>query len=202
MDSAIFDCKGKKMNRLYTLIFLIVSFCSFAQGVKTEKEFRLSEEEAPEVAREWMSLAFQNAKRIKWYFEEGKDSQSYEAKFKLNSKKYSVEFDKAGAIEDVEIGLSWNKMDKEIKQKLQTSFGQFEKFKLRKIQKQWSAPTSKALKEAIINNQPEGIIQRYEVEFRARIDGVLSYWEGLFDKEGVLIQKVRIITRATDNFDF
>ncbi|OEK02905.1 hypothetical protein BFP97_15840 [Roseivirga sp. 4D4] len=173
-----------------------------AQDVKVEQEFRVFADDVPKDAIEWLEEAFGSLKRVKWYFEESKDDETYEAKFKLKGKRYSVEFDEDGDIEDVEVVKPWRKLNEGLKVKLEKSLKAYKKFKLRKIQEQWTAEKSDDLIKAIKTNDLSAITVRYEIEFRAEIENVLGYWEGLFKDSGELIKRRRIQTRPTDNFDF
>ena len=156
----------------------------------------------PNDALDWIEEVYGKPKKLKWYFEENGKNESYEAKFKLNGLKYSVEFDDDGDIEDIEIQLSWRKLAPKLKAQLTSSFNKIEKFKLDKIQEQWSDKDENALKRAALSKDNSQITIRYEIVFRAQIDGVTGKWEGLFDQNGTLLEKRKIYTRPSDNFDF
>lgn len=164
-----------------------------AQRLKVEREYRTFPDLVPKDAREWMEEAYGQVKKVKWYYKEDQnDDESYEARFKLNRLKYSVAFDEDGDVEDIEIARSWKKLPAEIKNRLQTTFDSFDRFRLKTIEEQWTAKDEDDLKDAARNGSPGDIRLRYEVEFRARIDGIEARWEGLFDLDGSLLSK-RII---------
>ena len=179
-----------------------VTLSAQESGTKIEKEFKVNADQVPERSSTWIAEAFPNASKVKWYSEETSGKKSYEAKLKWQNRKYSVEFSKEGDIEDVEIKLNWKKLPEDIRKQLKNSFSQIEKFKLLKIQEQWSAADPDLLKAAIQQRDKKQINVKYEVEFRAMINGVHGQWEGLFDTSGKLLQTRRILTRPTDNLDF
>ena len=157
--------------------------------------------EVPEVSRQWLSTAFPNLPKVKWYKETTSGKESYEAKFKRNKKRYSVEFDTNGAVEDVERLTKWRALSNEVQASLGSTFDEMERFKLIKIQEQWTAATPRLLSEAILNNDRAAITLRFEVVFKANIEGEQAIWEGLFDANGQMLSKRKVILRPTDNLD-
>ena len=192
------------MRQIFVGVLLLFSTILSAQESKTkiEKEYRVNADQVPQKSGIWITEAFPNVSKVKWYSEETSGKKSYEAKLKWQGKKYSVEFSETGDIEDVEIRLNWRKQPDELRKLLQNSFSQMDKFKLLKIQEQWSAADPDVLKAAIQQQNKKKVNLKYEVEFRAVINGVHGHWEGLFDTSGKLLQTRRILTRPTDNLDF
>lgn len=177
-------------------------FWTNAQEVKEEREQRVKEKVVPGAIREWLSDTYPKAKKVKWYFETNSGKDSYEAKFKFGGERHSVEFSTEGIVEDIEIDKSLKELSPEVQDALKGAFGKFKKFKLEKIQEQWSADTPDQLKSAILNQDPAQATILYEVEFRAEIEGKLEYWEGLFNPEGKLLLRRKRVLRPTDNLDF
>jgi len=189
--------------RYIPFLFLLIQLGVLnGQDFKQEQEFRIGADLVPEKAFHWIEDVQLDGEKVKWYFEKSGSKESYEAKFKRNKSKYSIEFSKTGDIEDVEIQRSWKELTPELRALLQNSFGQFEKFKIKKIQEQWLSSNDDLLKLALSSNDASNLEVNYEIEFRAKIDGRFFFWEGLFDHKGKLIKKQRIKTRATDNLDF
>lgn len=186
-------------------IVLIFSFCSLAlngQSVKNEREEKVKTDEVPEESLDWLSKAFPELKKVKWYYEETSGRKSFEAKFKLAGSKYSVEFSELGVIEDVEIDKRLADLSPSVREKLETAFAQFEKFKAIKIQEQWTGSSPDLLQAAVLSANTSQIELRYEVVFKALIGKQHTLWEGLFDLEGKLLSKRRIALRPTDNLDY
>jgi hypothetical protein len=183
-------------------IFLFSSTLIFAQNEKIEAEQRIKSTEVPTKSIEWLRQSFPNTRKVKWYQETTSGVKSFEAKFKLNSNKYSVEFSENGLIEDVEILREIDRIEEPYLSNLKDAFGQIEKFKLSKIQEQWTSDFSEKLSLAIRENNSALITIRFEVEFTAIIDESFSLWEGLFDQNGNLLYKRKVKLRATDNLDY
>ena len=105
-----FMLKKKRTTNLIHLLSLLffVSTSAFSQE-KYEKEYRIKTAKVPQAALEFIhSAGF--AKKVKWYREEGLTSNSIEAKTKHHKTKYSIEFNTAGEIEDVEYIIQWEDM--------------------------------------------------------------------------------------------
>ncbi len=182
------------MKKVCLLIFFTCAMqLANAQRLKVEREYRTFPDLVPKEAREWMDEAYGQVKKVKWYYEEDEDDdERYEAKFRINRLKHTVTFDDDGDVEDIEIVRSWNKLSSEIKSRLQSTFDGIDRFRLKIIEEQWTADDEDDLKDAARSGKPEDIQVRYEVEFRARIDGIEARWEGLFGLDGSLLSK-RII---------
>ncbi len=191
------------MRTLYiVLAFSLYSLALSGQEVKKEREERVRSMEVPEESRSWLSKSFPAAKKVKWYREETSGKKSFEAKFKRKGNKYSVEFSESGTIEDVEISKRLSDLPELIQQKLRTAFTGYSKFKLIEFQEQWTADSPELLQQALHNQGSSQIIIRYEIVFKAIMDGQHTLWEGLFDREGQLLSKRKVALRPTDNLDF
>ncbi len=181
---------------------ILLCFHALGQDAKSEKEERISHSSVPEMSEEWLDNTFGALKKVKWYRETTSGKLSFEAKFKHLRKRYSVEFSPDGNVEDVEQLIRWKKLDSEIKSVLSQAFDRLQKFRLYKIQRQWTADSGRQLSQAIKSNDNSLARIHYEVEFKAVLDGKYMMWEGLFDTEGRLISKRPIELRPTDNLDF
>lgn len=193
------------MRHIYWL-FLVFSlqfhFNGFAQDIKIESETRIKSNDAPLASQAFIQTAFPSIRKIKWFKEVTSGRNSFEAKFKQQDKKYSVEFNEQGQIEDIEVTYKLKDLEDPVQKALINAFSQFEKFKLQKIQEQWTASSPQALIEAIQNQGPRNVKIQYEVVFRALIDGELAIWEGTFSQRGELLGKRKVVLRPTDNLDF
>ena len=187
---------------LYILALFLVILNLEAQETKRESESKIAQSEVPSECRDWLSKAFPQIHKVKWYKEVTSGKQSYEAKFKSEGARYSIEFSENGLIEDVEKKVSLNDLRTDLRLKLNQGFSQFEKFKLIKLQEQWTAATPETLLRAIKNKDQSLATIRFEVEFKAIVEGKYSLWEGLFSAEGQLLSKRPIVLRPTDNLDY
>lgn len=174
----------------------------FAQD-KIEREFRVKEKEVPKEAREWLDDAFETTKRPKWYQEVFESGYSYEAKFKLKGKFYSVEFDSLGWIQDVEIEIDFKELPKEVQMGLEAYLSaDYKSSDVKRIQIQYSGNPDD-LEDFFDENSLEGILTRYEIEFIGLDEaGGSELWEGLFSEDGKLVMKRKIILTSSENLIF
>ena len=128
---------------IYIILLLVVQYSSnlYAQE-KYEKESRIKQKNVPSKALLFIdSLNFKN--KIKWYKEEGLYRKSFEAKFKYNKARYSVEFDTLGNIEDLEIEVDWEDLKSNISDSISLQLKiDCIKHKIVKVQKQYKGSES------------------------------------------------------------
>lgn len=186
---------------LLGLVILQSSHKVFSQE-KVEKEYRIKQNKVPAVAVHWFKDAFEGYKKVKWYAEESSGKKSYEAKLKYKSYTYSVEFDTAGKVEDIERKVSFDMLPNAVQKNLNRYFDvHYQNYKIVKIQEQFrGAPDD--LEDFIDEGENEGIIQFYEIEFYGKSDTENELWEGLFEQSGELIRKRKIILNPTNNLEF
>lgn len=185
------------------LLFLgMINLPVFAQD-KIERELRVKEKEVPKEAKDWLYDAFETTKRPKWYQELFESGYSYEAKFKLKGKFYSVEFDSLGNIQDVEIEIGFKELPKDVQTGLELHLSQgYKNSDIKRIQIQYSGE-SDDLKAFFDQNSLEGILTRYEIEFIGLDEtGGSELWEGLFSENGKLISKRKIVLTPSENLVF
>ncbi len=194
--------KHFRSSILILLLAACISLPALSQEIKIERETRVKSTVIPQASVNWINTSFPDAKRIRWYQEVTSGKKSYEAKFKALGTTLSVEFSEEGFLEDVEIDKKLKKLPMSTKEALAESFHQFEKFKIVKLQEQWTGTSPGLVQHAILNNDPSQITIRFEIVFRAKIDDEQGIWEGLFDMQGTLLRKRRIVLRPTDNLDY
>jgi hypothetical protein len=95
------------MNSFQVYIFLILStlFPLLLSGqIKMEREYRIRKDTIAENACIFINQSgfLEEKTRVKWYREESKDGNSYEAKFKQNGREFSIEFNMKGELEDAD----------------------------------------------------------------------------------------------------
>ncbi|PHR44202.1 MAG: hypothetical protein COA32_15255 [Fluviicola sp.] len=183
----------------FLILIFFFQFSSFAQ--KIEEESRVSEDVVPEKALTFVSeLGLKN--KTKWYKERTSGRDSYECKFKANSKFYSVEFDTLGVIEDIEVLVKKRKLTQEELRSLESGIlKEFEKFKWVKIQRQFKGTNSELNK--LITDTNETIPHNFEVELEGKSseDGWKMY-ELLLSPNGEILMKREIQLRPTDNLNY
>lgn len=186
------------------LIFLLLLFCTVIQlsaQTKYEYETKISFEKVPEKARLFVSKIIQS-KKVKWYKEQSNNAISFEAKSKFKGKKYSIEFDKNGNIQDVEIDKKWNDLPEITQQNIQKSLNStFKKHKIRKIQIQFSGE-EKDLINYFNSDIKNNITIKYEIVLKGKTNSGKHLYEFLFNQNGQLESTSKIVFRNTDNIEF
>lgn len=120
-----------------TLLILFSSQSTNAQ-IKNEKEQRIQLSEFPEGAKSIIHNLPKGCKRFKYYIETDGDKLSFEAKFKFNKKRYSIEFTEDGQIEDVEFIVKLKHVKPSIKKNINSYFNlTFKTYKFIKLQNQY-----------------------------------------------------------------
>jgi hypothetical protein len=181
-----------------SVLLILGNFTLFAQD-KIEIERGIHASEVPSVARDWLSKTYASAHRLHWYLEKSSDGISYEAKLRQRGAWHSVEFDETGTLQDVEIRVTTNALPEPVRQGMVAYFDTtYAKHRIRKIQQQLTGPPE-AVRAAVQGSPAEGVNYRYEVEFYGKNDRSNALWEGLFDNQGQLLERRRIVLRPTDN---
>jgi hypothetical protein len=194
------------MNMKRLLIFALLLIGIFQMNAnaqqKFEKESRLKPDDVPKKALQFID-AVEMDTRWKWYFEENLQGNSVEAKTKHQGKRYSVEFDTSGKIQDVEVEKSWKEMDEQLRGSILNALDSlFNSHKLDKIQIQYVAETNVLLE--ILNkkaDQTDSKIQ-YEIVVKGKKTGRPKLYELTFTENGELLESSEIIFRNTDNLEY
>ncbi|WP_373513619.1 hypothetical protein [Persicitalea sp.] len=183
------------------LFFLFSTGITFGQ-VKYEKEYRLKAADVPPLARQFVdSLDF--ARRVRWYMETSEQGKSIEAKSKRDGQKYSVEFDPSGKLQDVEIEVAWRSLPEVLRTKIEQSLNDdFERFKIRKVQRQFSGERKEILNYLKQRSDGSGLTVRYELVLRGRKGRNTDKFEYTFSADGDLEKSAKIVFRNTDNLKY
>lgn len=190
-----------KKKYFIVVLFTFTPVLVFSQ-VKIEKEVKVQSSRVPAKALDWLEDAIDQKKQLKWYYETDGDHQSFEAKFKRKGRSYSVEFDTDGIVEDIEIDEHWRKLSPLVRNNISGYLqSQFSKFRVEKVQIQYSG-TEKALKSWESNNGSSQIVVKYEIEFYGKAPDSEKFWEGIFDRDGNILDKREIIITPSNNLFF
>lgn len=190
---------------LRILLFLICSFCIHnyvnAQQ-KFEKESRTKLDEVPDPAKQFVKdLQFKG--KVKWYLEESLEGTSFEAKFKRNAEKYSVEFGSSGDIQDIEIEIGQETIASEVYAKIDQALKVFfSSYKLIKIQKQLIGDKESLLKALQEQAPMSKVTKNFEIVLKGVNDDGRKWYEYTFSEEGELLHKSVIVFRNTDNLEY
>lgn len=170
--------------------------------IKFEREYRITEKDVHQRALNFIdSCPFTG--KIKWYAEESHEGQTIEAKTKHRKTLYSIEFDTAGNLLDVEQIIQFNEIEEEVVRKLTDQINDlFTHFKIFKTQKQWTGSRF-ALKELINSGRSDSAYTlRYEVELHAKKEGMPGHYQMLADRDGNVLEVLEILPGNTDNLEF
>lgn len=184
----------------FFLFFAVMAFCTrtFAQ-IKYEREYSIKSDAVQQEASKFVSSIFPKA-RIHWYREESLTGSSIEAKFKSSGKRFSIEFDEKGNLQDVEIMSSIKEMSSEGREALKGELSQsFQKYKIEKVQLQWVGVESKVKKSLLELAAADGIRTRYELIIKGTRNGKENYFEILSESDGRIVTTREIVQRNTDN---
>ncbi|XLS28811.1 hypothetical protein ACJD0Z_16635 [Flavobacteriaceae bacterium M23B6Z8] len=138
------------MKYCFIFICCFISLQVVAQK-KYEKESRISKEDFPENALKLLHGYTETAKRLRFYRETDSTKTSFEAKFKIQNKKYSIEFDADGILEDIEIEIAFRKLPEAIKQNISQYLEHHsKKYSIKKVQKQYYLPGDVSAKNTMV----------------------------------------------------
>jgi hypothetical protein len=187
-----------------SIAFIIMVVCSnhlYGQQ-KYEKESRLNETNVPFSALDFIdSLEIEG--KIKWYLEEGINHTSIEAKFKLNKQKYSIEFDSLGNLEDIEIQIEWDELQKSLRDSISSQLSKdCIKHKIKKIQIQYSGDRSALLYKIKTGKSANNYIVRYEIIVRCKHVKNVALFEYLFSDTGQILTTSKLIFKNSNNLEY
>lgn len=184
------------------LLFLLISVSVFSQEEKAEKEESIDKTEMPGKAQQYLAENTPNkARKIRYYFEIDGEKKSYEAKFKLKSYRYSVEFSETGNLEDIEVEVDEDDLNEQVFQKITKYFdAENDRFKIEKIQLQFLPGSEEIL--VIYKNPLTANYSNLELIVATKNSGKLEKFEMTFDAEGNFIKKRKAIRISYDYLIF
>ncbi len=186
----------------FILLILFISASVVAQDKKAEKEESIDKKEMPESAQSYLAENIpKKARKIRYYFEIDGDKKSYEAKFKLNSYRYSVEFSVNGELEDIEVEVDDDELDQSIFQNITRYIdAENDRYKIEKIQLQF-LPESADI-AAIYRTPLKANYSNLELIVATKNSGKLEKFEMTFDASGNFIKKRKAIRISYDYLIF
>jgi len=169
---------------------------------KYEREVRIEQDSVPSKAIDYVAQ-LQFSSKIKWFKENGLKRTSFEAKTKSKGKKYSIEFNSDGILEDVEIIISKKKLPAEVYKNItQYLRKDLSKFKWGKIQIQYSGDPKAVQQKVVTGALSEGLIIRYELIVSCRLNKKYQKLEYLFSDTGAFVERKSILLPNTDNLEY
>lgn len=183
------------------IISFIISIYLHAQE-KYEKESRISYKYVPTDAKKYIDSININSK-IKWYLEENLNNKNYEAKFKRNSIKYSIEFNESGKIIDVEINIKSSQITDSIIKLINKQFkNDCNKYKILKIQIQYPGISAKLFSKIYHNTIYDTLHKNYEIVVKCKSDNEVKLYEYLYDNNGKVLIKKEIIFKNSSHLEY
>lgn len=184
------------MKALFIPFFCLLSLNLLSQS-KIEKEFMISEDLVPDTCLSLIINNFSKTK-IKWLKEIGLNDSSIEAKFRFEGHRISVEFSSKGEFEDVEIEIDFSHIYYELRHEIERSLDySFEKYKIIKIQAQYTNIKILETKEFNFHKSPY-----YEFIISTKENGQYVKYECLFNSNGQLIKKTKLLIKASNNLEY
>lgn len=141
--------------------------------------------------------------KIKWYREIGLNGVSIEAKFRYNKKKFSVEFDTLGSVQDAEFLMKKSDINPSVYKTIATELDSlYKKWKFQKIQMQYAGKRIDII-TSILNNEPsQSINVSYEIVLRGKALGNTQLFEITFNEQGEIKNVLHIIQDKSDHLEY
>ncbi len=188
-----------------TIFIIILTFfiTSLLAQKKVEKEYRISQEMVPSEALLFLKEVYGSTEKAKWYYEEDAGKKSFEAKIKHNNHAHSIEFDTLGILEDIEIIIDWDEIPDIAKQNIEKHLTEnYQKYGIERIQMQISGDTETIRKSIKKGEYYRPDILRFEIEYLGKIQKSHQLWEGLFNENGLFIEKREVELLPTQNLNY
>ncbi|HKK39288.1 MAG TPA: hypothetical protein VJ949_07715 [Cryomorphaceae bacterium] len=184
----------------------LIGFAFFSTGtclsqVKYEREYRIKKDTIAENACVFIhqSEFLEEKTRVKWYREESEDGTSTEAKFKQNVKRYSIEFDETGKLQDVELEIDESEIPVETMKKISVILERnFDRWKIKKVQRQWIGSEIEVIESINKEYAADGVEENFEIVIKGKVGNEKNYYELLFDQTGELMRQQRIVEQSSD----
>ena len=172
-------------NLFFLISLLLCGYLVSAQN-KYEREYRIKKSQFPTKALSYIDEELKGARHIRFYKETDSAKTSFEAKFKRDRLKYSVEFDKDGFLEDIELLIQSidipNDSFSEINKYLEKNFV---KYRIQKIQQQY--PVNGKDAKIVVKNAFQNLMLpyiKYEIIVSGKKDKGFAQYEVLFAADG------------------
>ncbi|WP_046743057.1 hypothetical protein [Kordia zhangzhouensis] len=160
------------MKYICWIFFLGMTLPITAQNsYKHEKEERIEAKMFPKKALELLQHTLpEKTKKVKYYKEQDSLKISYEIKLKFKGDSFSIEFDKDGTLEDVEVIIKKREISTETYDKIKSYLNnQYDSFRIKKIQRQYRNTSQIADKKVIEDAFQEHIGNPFLYEIIAEV---------------------------------
>ena len=180
----------------------MLAFALGSQAQKFEREVKINAAAVPPAAKSFIDSC--GLSKVRWVLELSQQGISYEAKATSESKKrFSIEFDTVGNVQDVELLMKWKTVPSGPRLKIENTLQRlFKRHKVIKTQKQWQSDRSTLLNLV----REDGIVDiadaSYELIVRANDNGKVQLYELLLDAQGDLLRQDIVVSDHADNLEF
>lgn len=191
------------MNKIIITTGFIFFFCFVTKAQqKYEREYRIKSEMIPQFAKQFIDLIGSDLK-IKWYKEISLDDITLEAKFKHKKKKFSVEFDTLGKLQDVEFIIKKKEIIPEVYNKMEYKLDSlFQNWKFQKIQKHYSGKSVDIITSIRKNEAINSIKVTYEIVLKGKKLEIAQLYEITFNEQGEIDNILEIIQDKADHLEY
>jgi hypothetical protein len=195
-----------KLNYLILLLLLgelvlTPSLCA-AQSAKNEVEESINQKDIPALALSSLNEFWNEEKKADFYRQIDGKKISYEVKFDWEGHLYSFQFDSTGLLIDIEQLVEFDELSQPLRNTITEEIDkQYSKFKFTRVQRQFLnlQKSNNSIIKAVKSGSTDRLIIHYEIEIDGQNKDDLGSFELLFDVNGNLIQKRRIVRRSLDN---
>ncbi|MBE0641379.1 MAG: hypothetical protein IH599_05040 [Bacteroidales bacterium] len=190
------------LSLIILVLYILVSPGTMEAQVKSEREYRLAKEKVPLEARRFIA-SLEKPVRLRWYMEESPSGYSVEAKFRLNGKRYSVEFDTSGALQDVEFIINPSSIPPSSMALLTRELDSlFKHHHFVKIQQHYQGPADLQLLAMQKNIHQDGLITRYEIVIRGKRNGTPALFEVTTGQDGKVLDVLIILSKSAEHLEY
>ncbi len=175
----------KPLSQLLILSFLILCPTLYGQ-IKYEREHRIKKSQFPNKALHYIGEKLEGSRKIRFYKEIDSSVVSYEARFKKDRLRYSVQFNEQGELEDVALLIKPVDIPEDTYNAINQYLGaEFNKYRIRRMQQRYPVVTANA--EKTIKNAFQNLLLpsiKYKLTVAGRKDKKRQQYNVLFDAEG------------------
>jgi hypothetical protein len=183
-----------------SFLLLFVNFSKAQQ--KYEREYRIKSGIVPQLAQEFID-SIGTGLKTKWYKEISLNGVSIEAKFKYKNKRFSVEFDTLGTLQDLEFIITKREIITEVYNNIEHNLDSlYHKWKFQKIQLHYEGKSKDIMTSINKNRSSDSIKVAYEIVLKGKVLGETQLYEITFDEEGETQAILQVIQDKADHLEY
>lgn len=168
---------------------------------KFEREYRINRHEVPWPAIQWMDSLMPDT-RIRWFVEESQLGRTFEAKYRWEGSRFSIEFDSSGIPLDIEKKVDLKGLKVAFLEQIYSELGaRFKKYRIIKVQAQYpvNIKTMYDLQDGSLSLESAPF---FELVIHTKDGGLSQAYEVLLNSRGELEEIFAIVERPTTNLEF